>query len=152
MVNLSSARVGASIVPPPSMLGGWLACFPTGLVEAATAAVSLWFKHRFFVSFLISLDLFYEYECFACMFVTAPHLCLVPEEVRRGHWILWNSSWMILSHQVCARTRTQEQILLTTESFSFVFWSNYSKDLFSMVGNPDALEKELTNITFRQKT
>lgn len=32
------------------------------------------------------------YQCFACMFICTPHACLVPSEVKRGHWLTldWN--------------------------------------------------------------
>lgn len=41
--------------------------------------------------------------CFACMYINAPHACLVLMEVRSGHWIHWNWScrWqMIVSYYV----------------------------------------------------
>jgi hypothetical protein len=67
-------------------------------VEAATAAVSLWFKHRFFVSFLISLDLFYEYECFACMYVHV--ICM--HDAYRGQKMVSDplELWVVRRHGV----------------------------------------------------
>jgi hypothetical protein len=38
---------------------------------------------RFFF-FKIYLFLFYVYECFACMYVSAPRICLVPMESEEG--------------------------------------------------------------------
>lgn len=49
---------------------------------------------RLGVCFVSSFILFRAYECFACMYVCAPHVCPVPTEVRRGHWMLWSlESW-----------------------------------------------------------
>ena len=51
----------------------------------------------------VLIVLFYLYEYFAHKNVCAPHVCLVPAEVRRGHWIpwiwsyeqLWAATWML---------------------------------------------------------
>jgi hypothetical protein len=35
----------------------------------------------------VLLDLYFVYRCFASVYVCAPHGCLVPTEVRRGHLV-----------------------------------------------------------------
>lgn len=37
--------------------------------------------------------LLYAYGCFACMHASVPHVCLKPNEVRRGCWVPWNQSY-----------------------------------------------------------
>ena len=58
--------------------------------------------YQFPVMFL-KIYLFYVCECFACMYVWAPCVCLVPMEVRRC-WVPWN--WNV-SHHVGSGTQTQ---------------------------------------------
>lgn len=33
--------------------------------------------------------LIYSHECFACISDRVPRICLVPEEARNGHWVVW---------------------------------------------------------------
>ena len=40
--------------------------------------------------FLIFLKIIYMCECFACMNVCVPHVCLMPMEAKSGHWAPWN--------------------------------------------------------------
>lgn len=50
------------------------------------------------------------------MYICVLHVCLVPEEVRVGHWVPWNLSQLMLVS--CCRNETQEEqqpVLLTAE-------------------------------------
>lgn len=33
-------------------------------------------------------------ECFACRYVCASCVCMVPMEVRSGHWLPWSYGWL----------------------------------------------------------
>ena len=37
--------------------------------------------------------LIHVYGCFVCIYICAPHACLVTLEARRGHWMSWNWSY-----------------------------------------------------------
>lgn len=41
----------------------------------------------------LSVILFLYFTDFTCMYISAPHMCLVPAETRRRHWIAWNWSY-----------------------------------------------------------
>lgn len=41
-----------------------------------------------FCLFVLDFTLFYVSGCFVCMYTCAPHVCLMPEEARRGCWEL----------------------------------------------------------------
>lgn len=36
---------------------------------------------------------FYMHKCFTCMYVYVLHVCLVPTEIRKGHWMPWDRSY-----------------------------------------------------------
>ena len=50
----------------------------------------------------LKTDLFYVYEDLACMYGCALHVCLVPEETRRGRQILGLELMMVVSRQAGA--------------------------------------------------
>ena len=62
-----------------------------GLVWFGWGFVVVWFLgllgFRDFVVVVVWFVFSYVYGCFTCMYVCAPHVCLVPTEVKRGHWI-----------------------------------------------------------------
>jgi hypothetical protein len=58
--------------------------------------------------FIYILVLFHVDGCFACIYVSIPHVCLVPIIVRRGHQILYNlSSKLFVVFHVGAGHRTK---------------------------------------------
>lgn len=58
-----------------------------------SAFMSLAFKLLLCSVLKVYLFLFYMYECFACMHVCAPRMCLVPMKFRRGRHVPWNWSY-----------------------------------------------------------
>jgi hypothetical protein len=61
----------------------------------------------------------YAYECFACMYVRAPHLFLMPVESRRGHQISSDLELQtVVSSHVGAGNRTQVLCKITDLSSS----------------------------------
>lgn len=90
---------------------------------------------------------FYVYECFASMFVFAPHLCLMPVEVRRGCQISWN---LELRHIDGNLGPLQEQHMLLTAEPSLQpymgFYSAVRSTLTKVKGcwrDDDAISKVL---------
>lgn len=64
---------------------------------------------RFTIHFSLFLRfiLFYLYECFACVYVFTPYTRLVPEKIRRGHWIPWILELQInMNHHVGGGNQT----------------------------------------------
>lgn len=50
--------------------------------------IHIYAAQKKYIYLLMYFFLFYVNELFACVYVCAPLACLVPTEIRRGHWIL----------------------------------------------------------------
>lgn len=69
-----------------------------------------------------NIRLLYVHRCFACMHVCVSQICLVSEEVRRGHWNPWNWSdrWLFAIRWVLrikSGSSEEHRVLLNTEPF-----------------------------------
>lgn len=62
------------------------------------------------------LILLYVYGCFTCMHIWVPHVCLVPDEGRRGHQIAWIGVTVGYELPMCAGPLERQQMLPSTES------------------------------------
>lgn len=71
-------------------------------------------QYRCFIHFSIVLDLFhlYVYEQFSCVYLCAPCASLMPVEIRRELWIPRTVLWMVMSHDVSAKSRTSSPTIL----------------------------------------
>lgn len=99
MISVSPTHILAAVnrphLPLPNSCS--LSGCPAPLGEATV--LEFQFSTYMIISFLglvLKIDLFHEYECFACIFPCVPLVSLVPVEARRRCPILWN--WVVLSY------------------------------------------------------
>lgn len=76
-------------------------------------------QYRRFIHFSIVLDVFhlYVYEQFSCVYLCAPCASLMPVEFRRELWIPRTVLWMVMSHDVSAKSRTSLPNILLLRDF-----------------------------------
>lgn len=85
MAHTMSSRTAKAIKVDPVLALQWLlerGCRQSSQVLQLSAAGALFWK--------LIIYLFYVYGCLACMYVCTLHVCLVPEDARRGCWIPWD--------------------------------------------------------------
>lgn len=65
---------------------------------------------------VLMLILLYVYGCFTYMHIWVSHVCLVPDEGRRGHQIAWIEVTAGCELPMCAGPLERQQVFLSTES------------------------------------
>lgn len=119
--------------PAFSSLPAWREASSPSLPEANLSTI-IHKQTRYYcpeLSFIFFNSLFYVSECFVCMYVCAPHVYLVPREVRRGCPILWNWRYRCL-WQLCGFWEPRSSI---GETNALEHWaiSPDSQSVFSQV-------------------